>query len=180
MSEVAARAVPLRSLFGIPMPAPPEPPPDIDLIRAEGFAAGLAEGRREAAGQLADMADHHAAALLAAEASAAALLDAVGDDLAGLALAIARQVLAAEPAIGQETVSALVREVLAAVPGEAGGRLLLGSGMPLPDGLPAGWEVETDARLPAGEVQAHLPPRAMHAALGRRLDRLAEAMGLGA
>jgi hypothetical protein len=113
----------------------------------------------------------------ALEAACAALLDAVAADLAGLALSIAQAVLAAEPRTRPETLAALVREALADVPAEARGTLLFPPDTPLPDTLPTGWDSETDARVPPGEVLALLVPRGFHAALERRLHRIAEALG---
>lgn len=178
MSEATAQTVPLRSLLGVSPPPKADPPPDPGILRAEGFEAGLAAGRAEAAVARAHAEAERHAALKALEAETASLLDAVADDLAGLGLAIATAVLAAEPHTRPETVSALVREALGAAPAEARGRLLLAPGTPVPEPLREGWAVDFDPQVPPGEVQAHLPPRAFHAALGRRLERITEALGL--
>ncbi|MCS6987011.1 MAG: flagellar assembly protein FliH [Sphingomonadaceae bacterium] len=174
MSDV----VPLRRLLGLDPPPVEPPPPDPETLRAEGYAAGLAAGRAEAEERIANLEAAHALALAALEARAHAVLEAAAAEIAETALTLARAVVAAEPQVRTETLTAMVREVLSAAPAAAPGRLHLNPDdlERLPADIAAGWTPVPDPALPPGVVRAEVAGRWLVTSLARRLEAI-EALG---
>ncbi|WP_194744622.1 FliH/SctL family protein [Thermaurantiacus tibetensis] len=180
MSEAGppVRPVPLRLFLGgdaPPAEPPPPPPPDPEALFRDGFEAGVAAARAEAEAALAAAEERHRLERAAADAAAAALLDSLTDALAETALAVARAVLAGEPAVRPELVRRLVADVLAAAPAEARGRLHLHpEALPhLAGAEPPGWVLLGDPTLDRHEVRAELGSRQILASLAERLAHAA-------
>lgn len=184
----AARAVPLTSLFQ----SAPEGPA-LDWLLAEAEARGRAEGAGEAEARLMARLDADEQALAAAQADharalaameeahqaatmalATALDAALSDSLALLGIAVARAVLAAEPATGPETLSALLADVLGQLPEGAAGTLFVSPCMVQRAGAmrPAGWRVATDPALGPGAVRADVDAASFASSLASRLAQL--------
>ncbi|WP_448586539.1 FliH/SctL family protein [Thermaurantiacus sp.] len=175
MSETA----PLRALLGLAEPPSSPPPPDPEAIFAAGHAEGRAAAEAEAATRIAALEADHARALAAAEARAEALLAAAAEELAHLALAVARTVLGAEPSPRADVLARLLADLLAAVPSEARAELFAH-----PDALaalaphvPEAWVLRGDPSLSPHALRAELAEGAVRASLDRRLAQLASALG---
>jgi flagellar assembly protein FliH len=164
----------------------PSPEERAAAREAAAFRQGRAEAEAEAALRLA-AADAARLALLAeaeaAQANAAATfaalqvaLDAAfADSLARLALAIARAILAAEPAVSPASVHALATDLLAAAPPDGSAILraepaTLAAAAPL---LPPGWAARPDASLPPATLIAELDAMQLATSLEMRLAQLA-------
>jgi flagellar biosynthesis/type III secretory pathway protein FliH len=190
MSERATRvrAVPLSRLF---VQAEPEGPPPEDL-RADELEAACAAVRAEVEGQLlprieqlqADLSAERAARTAEgaerariADAALAALQQTLSDAVAGLALAVAGQVLAAEPQLGAQTLAALVAQALAQAPEGDSGTVRLHplhvSAAPSP---PPGWRLLADPELAPGTVIAEVGPCLSLASIDLRLAQAADAL----
>ncbi|MBS3961234.1 MAG: hypothetical protein KGZ61_05290 [Sandarakinorhabdus sp.] len=101
---------------------------------------------------------------------------AYADSLAPIAIAIARTVTAAEPAISAATLQSLLREVLAALPEDAAGTLLVPPGSVHPD-PPAGWRIAEDATLASGGLRARVDASVVTASLERRFAQMEGRLG---
>lgn len=171
-------AAPLARLLGVAPPAPPPAPPlDPDAIahaaREEGFAAAM----QQAEAILTELEAAHRLALAAAEARAAALIEAAAGELAGAARALARAVLSAEPQVPAGTIAALARDVMEAAP-EAGVLAFNPEDLALLPGVPPeGWTWQPDPAVPPGEVRGACAAGLFVAALARRAEAL---LGAGA
>ena len=188
MSDAAAmpdvRAIPLaRLLRSIPaVPARAEAD-----IHAEAEAIARAQADTEWGRHVATLEVAHAAdiarlgeAASAERALAASLIGALevqfAEALCALALAINRQLLAAEPAIPAETLHALIADALSALPEGATGTLHL-SPADLPTvTAPSGWRLHADPVLAPGTLRAEAGPALSRASLQLRFDRLAASM----
>lgn len=175
-----------RSTAG-PAAAPQGQPAGKREALAAAFARGEAAARAEAAQALAAQAAAHDRALKAVERRAAAaeaalraasehalqaLEDAYLESLAPLAVAIARAVLAAEPALGTATLQSLLGEALSALPRGAAGTLFLAPGTAHP-ALPHGWGIIEDPAIAPGTLRAQVDATVVTASLERRLAQLA-------
>ncbi|MCG2841963.1 hypothetical protein L6Q21_13320 [Sandaracinobacter sp. RS1-74] len=174
-----ARAVPVAALLlkPVPMQAVPRPDPLADGWR-EGHAAALAQARPELEAlqrALAESAARHAAELAEVRALALRLFEGLESllarELADLAHGAARAVLATEPGVSLETLSALIADCLS---GLAGGTLYvapadLESARPL---CPQGWALAPRDSLPAGTVEAESGPALQRQSLTDRLSAL--------
>ncbi len=158
---------------------------------ATAFAAGQAAARVEAAEARAAQTAAHNHALKSVEARAAstesalraaseqafeALEKAYAQSLALVAIAIARTIIAAEPALSAETLQSLLHEALSALPEGAAGTLLLPPGAPQP-AIPAGWGIAEDASLAPGTLRARVDATVVTASLERRFAQLAGELG---
>lgn len=144
---------------------------------AQGFEAGQAEARAQAA-QLAALAASFNAALGEVERTLA-------DDLAALALDIAQQVVRQHVQHDPAALIAVAREVLAAEPALSGAPHLLVNPADLPvvdaylrETLDAqGWRVRADPALERGGCRAHAATGEVDATLATRWERVATALG---
>ncbi len=191
MSE-AVLAVPLSRLFG--QPAPPARPSEAELHQravAAAFEAGRAAGEAALRPRIAEL-DATVEALRARtsreleagarlSASVIAALDAaLAEAVASLSLAVARQVLAAEPAIRQETLNVLVAEALAGLPQGASGVLRMNpEDAALAPRLPSGWALVADPDLSPGDVIAERGSSLSATGLTLRLDQVHTALENG-
>ena len=192
MSE-PVMAVPISRLFG---EAPPPPRPSdrerqqqaVDAAFEAGRAAGEAMLRpriAELEARLAALQAEMAQALEAEAGRSAALLaalePALADAVVPLALAIAEQVLAAEPTIAADTLEALVAEALAGFPEGAGGALRMNpEDAARAPALPAGWTIVADPARAPGDMIAERGASLAAAALSRRLAQVMDALEGGA
>lgn len=186
-------AVPLSRLFGV---APPPPGPSdrerrqqaVDAAFEAGRAAGeavllprIAELEARLAALQAEMAQALEAEAGRSAAMLAALEPALADAVVPLALAIAEQVLAAEPVMRAETLSALVAEAMSGLTEGSGGVLRMNpvDAVRAPT-LPAGWAVVADPARAPGDMIAEQGASLAAAALSRRLAQLRDALEDGA
>jgi len=190
MSDAMSRAhaVPLARLFAPPLPDGPPP----HVLRAAELEAASAGARADAQAALLPRIEQLEAELAAERAArsadAAAQAEAVGaaiaalqcsfaEAVAGLAVAIARQVLAAEPALQPETLATLVAQALEQAPeGNCGTLRLHPLHLPLAPALPAGWRLVPDADLLPGSVVAEAGAWLARASLDLRLDQVRDAL----
>jgi flagellar biosynthesis/type III secretory pathway protein FliH len=178
----------LARLFAPPLPEGPSPQA---LRAAELEAACAAAGDAAHAalapriGQLeAELSAERAARTAEAAAQAtiagtaiAALQSSLSEALADLALAIARQVLAAEPALAQATLATLVAHALEGAPqGDIGTLRLHPLHLPAAPAPPPGWCLLADPDLPPGTVIAEAGPRLALASLDLRLEQARNAL----
>lgn len=162
---------------------PPDPPPDPSpeaLLKAQqsGHAAAIAgvQPRIEALeNQLAQANRTHSSELQAVQKLALHLFGALeqmlAQELGSLAHAAARAVLAAEPALSQATLCALIGDAIRDLPR---GTLhiapdLLESARAL---CPEGWSLVPRADLAPGTIDAQAGPALQHQSLGNRLSAL--------
>ncbi len=179
------KPVPLAAFLRVEEPPPPDPgppPPDPEAIYAEGFRDGAAAAAAEAAESARAAEEAHRLALAAADEAARALAEALAGTLAEAALAIARAVLAGEPAIRPQLLHRLVADILAAAPAEAQGRLHVHpEALALLAGtVPPGWILVGDPTLERHAVRAELGSHQLLASLSTRLAAAAAALGAGA
>lgn len=190
MSDTASRAlaVPLARLFAPPLPEGPSP----QALRAAELEAACAAARDAAHAALAPRIGQLEAELVAeraartAEAAAQAtiagaaieaLQTSLADAVAGLGLAIARQVLAAEPALAPATLATLVAHALAGAPeGDCGTLRLHPLHLPAAPAPPPGWRLLADPELPLGTVIAETGPWLALASLDLRLEQARDAL----
>jgi flagellar biosynthesis/type III secretory pathway protein FliH len=184
MSE-PGRGVPLSRLFGRPQAPCGPPPAELQQQAVEAaFEAGRATGEAALLPRLAaleaELSDAHtrnaqtlATAAARADAVVAALDQALAGAVATLALAIARQVLGAEPTLGAETIHALVAEALAGLPAGAAGVLRMNpADAAHAPAVPTGWIVIADAARSPGDVLADCALGISAAGLSLRLDQV--------
>jgi flagellar assembly protein FliH len=147
----------------------------------QGRAQGLEEGRKEAraeAERLASMADAFKTALQAADAV-------VADALTALALDIAQQVVAQHLTLDPTAVLAVARSVIAAEPALAGAPYLTVNPADLPiveaylleELQAAGWLVRTDPDIERGGCRAQAASGEIDATNVTRWERVAAALG---
>lgn len=156
--------------------------------REEGHAAGLAEGhaegRRAGEAEVRREAERLAAAAESLETRLAGLEQEVGEELAGLALAIARQVLRQELATRPETLVEVVREALGQLPHQHAAIHLYPADASLVrahvgDQLAhAGHRIFEDPRLAAGECLVEAGGSQVDAGLEARWRRVVETLGI--
>ncbi len=181
--------MPLSRLFAAkPPPAGPRVAERLAMAaavaRAEGRAAAEAELLPRLAALEAELAVARAEGVAAADARSAAtgaalaaLESALADAVAVLGVAIARQVLAAEPAVDVQTLAGLVADALAGLGrGDAGQLRMHPDDAPHAPALPAGWALVPDPGLARGEVVAERGSALSGAGLGLRLARLGAAL----
>ncbi len=162
-----------------------EPDP-VEMARAEGRAAALAEAQARHAHALAAVRAEAEAARAEARAACAAMAAALAEEVARLdaafadalaasALAVARAVLDAEPAAGAEEIGRWVRDAAATLPEGAGATLCVGPEVArmIGDGVPESMAMVVDAAAGPGGVRLVRGPA--ERATGRAL-RLAEAV----
>jgi flagellar biosynthesis/type III secretory pathway protein FliH len=182
-------AVPLLRLFAAPsLPAGPSEAERLAQAEAEARAEGRATAEAELLPKLAALeaelvavrAEGVAAARAKAEAAGAALAaleSALADAVAVLGLAIARQVLAAEPAVDAQTLAGLVADALAGLgQGDAGRVRMHPDDAAHAPRLPAGWVLAPDPELARGAVVAERGPVLSGAGLALRLAQLCTAL----
>jgi flagellar assembly protein FliH len=147
----------------------------------QGHAKGFEEGRKEAlaeAARLAGLADAFKVALQAADA-------AVGQSLTALALDIAQQVVQQHLTLDPTALLAVAREVIAAEPALSGAPHLTVNPADLPiveaylkDELEAaGWGVRTDPAIERGGCRAQAASGEIDATNATRWERVAAALG---
>jgi flagellar biosynthesis/type III secretory pathway protein FliH len=188
----AVLAVPLSRLFAAPLPpAGPTVAERLAMVaaeaRAEGWAAAEAELLPRLAALEAELAAAQAEGVAAANAKAqmagaalAALESALAEAVAVLGVAIARRVLATEPAVDAQTLAGLVEDALAGLgSGDAGQVRMHPDDAPNAPALPAGWALAADPGLARGEVVAERGPALSGAGLALRLARLGAALEEG-
>jgi flagellar assembly protein FliH len=147
----------------------------------QGYKQGVEEGRRDAraeATRLAQMADTFKTALQAADAV-------VADALTALALDIAQQVVSQHLTLDPTAVLAVARSVIAAEPALAGAPYLTVNPADLPiveaylleELQAAGWSVRTDPDIERGGCKAHAASGEIDATNVTRWERVAAALG---
>lgn len=148
-----------------------------DQGRKQGFEQGIAAAHAQAA-QLAALAERFAAALTTAQAG-------IADSLVDLALDIAQQVVRQHVQHDPTALIAVAREVLAAEPALSGSPQLVVSPADLPvveaylleELQTRGWSVRTDASIERGGCRAQAASGEMDARIGTRWERVAAALG---
>lgn len=147
----------------------------------QGLAKGFEDGRKEAlaeAARLADLADAFKTALQAADAV-------VAESLTALALDIAQQVVQQHIALDPTALLAVAREVIAAEPALAGAPHLTVNPADLPvveaylqeELQAAGWSVRTDPAIERGGCRAQAATGEIDATNVTRWERVAAALG---
>jgi flagellar assembly protein FliH len=147
----------------------------------QGYQQGVEEGRRDAraeATRLAQMADTFKTALQAADAV-------VAEALTALALDIAQQVVSQHLTLDPTAVLAVARSVIAAEPALAGAPYLTVNPADLPiveaylleELQAAGWSVRTDPDIERGGCKAHAASGEIDATNATRWERVAAALG---
>ena len=147
----------------------------------QGYEQGLEEGRRDAraeAARLAQMADTFKIALQAADAV-------VAEALTALALDIAQQVVSQHLTLDPTAVLAVARSVIAAEPALSGAPYLTVNPADLPiveaylleELQAAGWSVRTDPAIERGGCRAHAASGEVDATNVTRWERVAAALG---
>lgn len=147
----------------------------------QGYEQGLEEGRRESraeAARLAQMADTFKTALQAADAV-------VAEALTALALDIAQQVVSQHLTLDPTAVLAVARSVIAAEPALAGAPYLTVNPADLPiveaylleELQAAGWAVRTDPDIERGGCRAQAASGEVDATNKTRWERVAAALG---
>jgi flagellar assembly protein FliH len=147
----------------------------------QGYEQGVEEGRRDAraeAARLAQMADTFKIALQAADAV-------VAEALTALALDIAQQVVSQHLTLDPTAVLAVARSVLAAEPALSGAPYLTVNPADLPiveaylleELQAAGWSVRTDPDIERGGCRAHAASGEIDATNVTRWERVAAALG---
>lgn len=147
----------------------------------QGYEQGVEEGRRAAraeATRLAQMADTFKTALQAADAV-------VAEALTALALDIAQQVVSQHLTLDPTAVLAVARSVIAAEPALAGAPYLTVNPADLPiveaylleELQAAGWSVRTDPDIERGGCRAHAASGEVDATNVTRWERVAAALG---
>ena len=147
----------------------------------QGYEQGLEEGRRESraeAARLAQMADTFKTALQAADAV-------VAEALTALALDIAQQVVSQHLTLDPTAVLAVARSVIAAEPALAGAPYLTVNPADLPiveaylleELQAAGWSVRTDPDIERGGCRAQAASGEVDATNKTRWERVAAALG---
>jgi len=142
----------------------------------QGYEQGVEEGRRDA--RLAQMADTFKIALQAADAV-------VAEALTALALDIAQQVVSQHLTLDPTAVLAVARSVIAAEPALAGAPYLTVNPADLPiveaylleELQAAGWSVRTDPDIERGGCRAHAASGEVDATNVMRWERVAAALG---
>jgi flagellar biosynthesis/type III secretory pathway protein FliH len=188
----AVLAVPFSRLFApAALPAGPSPAARQQAAVEAAFAAGEAAGAARLLPRIAALEAEvealtvrHGAELAAeAERSAAALAAleaALAGAVASIGLAAARAVLAREPALGADTLGALVAEALAGLPdGQAGTLRMHPDDAVTAPALPQGWAVLADPALAPGEMVAERGPGLSAAGVQCRLEQLARRLEVG-
>ncbi|WP_438394793.1 flagellar assembly protein FliH [Caballeronia sp. DA-9] len=147
----------------------------------QGYAKGEEEGRRDAraeAARLASMADAFKTALQAADAV-------VAEALTSLALDIAQQVVSQHLTLDPTAVLAVARSVIAAEPALSGAPYLIVNPADLPiveaylleELQAAGWTFRTDPDIERGGCKAHAASGEIDATNATRWERVAAALG---
>jgi len=147
----------------------------------QGYEKGVEEGRRDAraeAARLASMADAFKTALQAADAV-------VAEALTALALDIAQQVVSQHLTLDPTAVLAVARSVIAAEPALAGAPYLTVNPADLPiveaylleELQAAGWAVRTDPDIERGGCRAQAASGEIDATNVTRWERVAAALG---
>jgi flagellar biosynthesis/type III secretory pathway protein FliH len=178
----------LARLFAPPLPEGPPP----EALRAAELEAACATARDAAHAALAPRIEQLEGELAAertarsteateramiAGAAIAALQASLAEAVTGLALAIARQVLATEPGLAQATLATLVEQALAEAPAGDGGTLRLHPlHLPTAPAPPPGWRLLPDPDLQPGTVIAEAGPWLSLASLGLRLEQARDAL----
>lgn len=177
-----AERVPISTLLqGAQRPPPPAAPPSPELLETarrageENARLGLQSRIDALEAELEEATAQHARNLQAAQETAsrlfAALEELLANELAGLAHAAARAVLAAEPAIAPDTLCALMADAIADLPR---GTLhvpadMLEAARAL---CPDGWSAMPRAGLAPGTVEAVAGPALQRQSLENRLSGL--------
>jgi flagellar assembly protein FliH len=147
----------------------------------QGYQQGVEEGRRDAraeATRLASMADAFKTALQAADAV-------VAEALTALALDIAQQVVSQHLTLDPTAVLAVARSVIAAEPALSGAPYLIVNPADLPiveaylleELQAAGWSFRTDPDIERGGCRAHAASGEIDATNVTRWERVAAALG---
>ncbi|SAL58871.1 flagellar assembly protein H [Caballeronia terrestris] len=147
----------------------------------QGLAKGFEDGRKQAlaeAARLADLADAFKTALQAADA-------AVAESLTALALDIAQQVVQQHIALDPTALLSVAREVIAAEPALLGAPHLTVNPADLPvveaylleELQAAGWSVRTDPAIERGGCRAQAATGEIDATNTTRWERVAAALG---
>jgi flagellar assembly protein FliH len=147
----------------------------------QGYQQGVEEGRRDSraeATRLASMADAFKTALQAADAV-------VAEALTALALDIAQQVVSQHLTLDPTAVLAVARSVIAAEPALSGAPYLIVNPADLPiveaylleELQAAGWSVRTDPDIERGGCRAHAASGEIDATNVTRWERVAAALG---
>lgn len=146
------------------------------------YTSGLRDGEAAAFAALTDaraqQLAEHAAAIAAARDAQQFLAETIAENLAALAIQVARAVISAEPLLRLETLQSLISEALAAAPAEGGGIVFVTPSelSAAQDAIPPGWASVADPDLAPGTARAALGPSAFTASLDRRLSQLATRM----
>lgn len=181
----AVLAVPFSRLFAqSAQPADPSPAERHQAALKTAFEAGHAAGEARPLARIAELEEEldslrrdHAARLEAdgrrAEAAMQALEVSLAEAVTALGLEVAGQVLAREPALGQQTIGGLVAEALSGLPEGAAGTLRMNphDAADAP-ALPSGWGLLADPELERGQMIAERGPALTAAGLAQRLQQL--------
>ena len=146
---------------------------------AEAYAQGVQDGEAAMVASFATAKAQDDALFAAALGASAGVQQALGEafaeSLCGLAMAVARAVIAAEPCMQRETVCSLVDEALCGAAAGAMGTVFISDDAhdAAAAAVPSGWGVAVDAMLPAGTVRAVVDASSFTASLERRLVHVA-------